>query len=1284
MNRTKKMIFSASLTLSFIALTCVSIFAQQITATVTGTITDLNGAVVPGATVTARSNDTGLTKTSVTGDNGIYTITFLPPGTYNITIEKTGFANATRENIKLEVAQTAGIDITLGVTAGNIEVEVNSNEVQLLQTETSNLETTIEQKLIEDLPSAERNIFSFVNLVPGTIDAGTAAGNPSGAVGSVGNRNFFDSNFAVSGGRASSNDILLDGVTNTVGDFGGVAISPPQDAIREFKVISGVAPAEYGRTAGGIVTIVTKAGGNKFHGALYEYLQDYRLNANGFFRNRNPATAERQKIKFNQFGGAISGPVFLPRFGEGTPPFYNGKNKTFFFFNYEARRQRPPFAREVLTVPTAAQRAGDLSDLLGGNRTDILFGPNNPGGAAGTPVRFGQIFNPYGAFVPYLQVNANGTTTQVLGRPVFQNNDLRGLPVCPTGTGTRTTACFDPVARAVLGYIPLPNAPGTTLPNTPGVINNFVINDTSEFTRDIFAGRIDQNISERQQFFGRFSYEVRRDAQPNYFNSAASNARTIRDTFGNFTLNHVFSLTSTVVNNLRYGYTRVRANQIPNGQGFDATVLGLPAYLRDTASNLQFPDFTIGGGADGLTVPGQVNSGSIGGAGNNQPRDVHTLADAMTFVRGKHTIKAGGEYRLYRFYPFQYFTPQGSFSFDRIFTRGPVPTVSYTQAATAGSALASFLLGLPSSGNREVITPLTVYKHYGAGFVQDDWKVRRNLTLNLGVRYEIETGTGEANQLVTNFDFDQPSQLNGRTTAVTDSFVNQLNPTATNLRGLLSYPEGGQTKANLNRFAPRVGFAYSFDNKTTLRGGYGIFFLPQSLEGTTAQGTNFTQGLVQSSQTTQVGGSTIFLTDPFPGGVQVATGNSLGANTRLGDQIFAVEPERKNTYNQQWNLVVQRELAKNLVLDIAYVGSRGVHLPIQQINLNQISQENLLYARDNFAAPGTCPTTANPNAACTSALAFLNFGVANPFLPLVRSASNPNGVIPAGTVISGATTTRLQLLRPFPQYSNVFYFRPLIGESKYHALQINLQKRFSDGLSATASYVWSKLMDTSGVGNGAAFLDPSSVQNVYNYKRGEYSLSTLDVPHRFVGSFSYELPFGRGKRFGRDLNPLVNAVVGGFQIAGTATVQSGTPILIIANGFSGLTGSGVGNAVRRPDRVGDNTIDRETFRQNARSGVAVIDASAFANPDAFSFGNGSRTYDDVRRDGYRNLDFSVIKNIGFRENRMKLQVRAEFLNVFNYVVFGTPGNNINSSNFGIVTTQGNRPRTIQLVGRFTF
>jgi hypothetical protein len=312
MNCLRKISIALSAALFCIALFAGSTLAQQITATLSGTITDPSGAVVPGATVTATSVETGLVKTATTNNEGNYTITFLQPGTYNITVNQTGFSPVTRENVRLEVAQTASIDITLGVTAGQVVVDVEGGETPLLQTETSQIETTIEQKLIEDLPSSERNIFSFVNLVPGTIDTGAALPNNalSGPVGSAGNRNFFDSNFAVNGGRASTNDNLLDGITNTIGDFNGVAISPPQDAVREFKVISGVAPAEYGRTGGGIVTVSTKSGTRKFHGALYEYFQDGNLNANGFRNNRNGIARINDSVK-HQFGGAVGGPLYF-------------------------------------------------------------------------------------------------------------------------------------------------------------------------------------------------------------------------------------------------------------------------------------------------------------------------------------------------------------------------------------------------------------------------------------------------------------------------------------------------------------------------------------------------------------------------------------------------------------------------------------------------------------------------------------------------------------------------------------------------------------------------------------------------------------------------------------------------------------------------------------------------------------------------------------------------------------------------------------------------------------
>ncbi len=393
------------------------------------------------------------------------------------------------------------------MTAEQVTVECCGSESPILQTETSNLETTIEQKLIEDLPSSERNIFSFVNLVPGTIDTNVALGNPNSAIGSSANRNFFDSNFAVNGGRASTNDVLLDGVTNTIGDFNGVTISPPQDAVREFKVISGVAPAEYGRTGGGIVTISSKSGTRKFHGALYEYFQDGNLNANGFQRNRLSQRRINELSK-HQFGGAIGGPIYIPNFGEGTPAVSCRQLKrTFFFANYEATARAKSIHAHA-DLPTLRMRNGDFGELLtGAART----GQTN---ADGTPALFGQLYNPFGALV-------GGK------RQAFANNNLSSLPACPA-TGTRTTACIDPVALAFLQYLPLPNQ--------PGLINNFLYSGTTEFDRDIFAARVDHTVSERQSFFVRFSYEKRTTAPPNFFGTPATAVSIVTDRFSNTTI----------------------------------------------------------------------------------------------------------------------------------------------------------------------------------------------------------------------------------------------------------------------------------------------------------------------------------------------------------------------------------------------------------------------------------------------------------------------------------------------------------------------------------------------------------------------------------------------------------------------------------------------------------------------------------------------------------------------------------------------------------------------------
>lgn len=1243
----KTALFSCLLMFCFTLLT-VSLHAQTITATVSGTITDPNGAVIPGATVTITSNDTGLIKTAETNDDGRYTVTFLQPGTYSIKVNKSGFSDSVANNIKLEVAQTASIDLSLQITGGTLNVEVESDSTPLLQTETSNLETTVESKLIEELPSIERNIFSFVNLVPGTIDTNAALGNPASQIGSSGNRNFFDSNFAVNGGRASTNDNLLDGITNTIGDFNGVAISPPQDAVREFKVVSGVAPAEYGRTGGGIITVSTKSGTRRFHGAIYEYFQDGNLNANGWVNNRRSLPRVNNSIK-NQFGGAIGGPVSFLGFGEGVP-IINKLEKTFFFANYELRREKNPFTR-ITTVPTAKMRTGDLSELLtGATRT----GQTDANGSASL---FGQVYNPYGALV-------NGR------RQAFANNNLSVLPVCTSSTN-RTAACLDPVALAVLQYLPLPNR--------SGLVNNYVFSDNIEFTRDLVSGRIDHTVSEKQNFFARFNYEKRYNAPPAYFGPVASLVTVQRDTFLNGTFNHVYNLRDNLINNLRVGYTRAHAKQASVSLGFDPTSIGLPSYIRDNASALIFPTFTIGGGnVESTIAAGEIAASQIGGAGNNQPRDTTSVADSVVYLRGNHTFKFGGEYRLYRFYPFQFNTPTGSYTFSRSATAGPVVSTSavVSPVEAAGSSLASFLLGIPSGISREVQVPITVFHHYGAAYAQDDWKITRKLILNLGLRWDFETPTASPQNLITRFDSDLASPLQGALNFNNlDAAVNTLNPNIRNLTGLLTFPNGEpQDETTYNRFAPRIGFAYSYDNKTTLRGGIGMFYLPVSLEGASALGTSFTDTQLQNPtafNSAQVSSSTVFLSNSFPNGIRTATGNSQGSLTSLGSNLTNVYlADSANSYNMQWNLVLQRELVKNLVLDIAYVGGRGRNLPSRNVELNQLSVEVLDFARAEVAA-----------GRAASVQAFLQQQVPNPFAGLATQFPTLN------SSLNGATIARAQLLRRFPQYQSVSQLSPKIGISNYHAMQINLQKRFSNGFSLLSNYVWSKLLDTGGVGNGARFTDPTNAEDIFNF-RDEYSYSSLDVPHRVTASFTYEIPYGKGKLFGNNAGWFANTLLGGWQVSGTGVWQKGAPLTITnAIGFAN-NGSlaGVNNSQIRPNRVSGVDPTPGSFGERVREGLSVFDPAAFSAADVanYRFGNAARTYNDIRRDNYKNIDLSVVKNFAWADGRQKLQFRGEFLNAFNFVVFGAPVLTFGSTTFGQVTTLGNRPRIIQLVGRYTF
>ncbi|NOT62366.1 MAG: TonB-dependent receptor, partial [Acidobacteria bacterium] len=820
----------------------------------------------------------------------------------------------------------------------------------------------------------------------------------------------------------------------------------------------------------------------------------------------------------------------------------------------------------------------------------------------------------------------------------------------PCGGAARTQMCLDPVALNIMKLLPLPNQ--------PGLVNNYVISDTASFKRDLMAIRIDQTVSDKHSFFGRYTKEFRQQAEPNFLGSIATNSRVIVDTFHNFTFNDLYSFTPNLINNFRYGYTRARAHQTPLSEGYDPGQLGLPAYILQTAPIGAFPILSFANaGAQGAGIASEITAGQIGGSGNNQPRDTQTFNNTLTWLRGAHNVKTGAEFRLIRFFAFQFNNPAGTYTFSRTQTRGPFPNVTPTNVAETGSGFASFLLGLPASGSKEQLTPITVYHHYYAGFVQDDWKFNSRLTLNLGLRWDYETGTGETHGLVANFDPLKDSHLKGRVAAPVDPIVRQLNPNFADLKGIINFPEGPATSYPNKRFAPRIGLAYRLGDKTVLRGGFGIYFVPLSVEQNTALGNVFTVNAPQAfdangqvRQPGTVNAPTVFLSNPFPNGITAPPGSSLGADTQIGQSPLFIEPTRRNAYIQQWNVVISRELKKNLVLDVAYSGAHGVRLPYRTVNLNQIPQSMIDFAKANFASARDFN-----GVAATSVNQFFNQTIANPFFGLI---TNPN------STLRNANVTRAQLLKPFPQYDNPQLFNPHIGASKYNSLQVRLQKRYSNGLTGNVSYVWGKLIDIGRNGNnnsGAA----TSIEDIYDLE-GEYAVSNFDVPHRLQASFSYELPFGRRKKFGHEWNRITQSVLGGWQVSGTVTSQSGTPISLVANGI------GLGFATRRTDKVaGDASFDNASER--ARAGDTWFNTALFSQPADFTLGTGARNFSDVRRDGYRDASLSLLKNFLFREGKHKIQLRGEFINAFNLVVFGTPGSNVSDQvNFGRITTQGNQ------------
>ncbi|HEX4168229.1 MAG TPA: TonB-dependent receptor [Bryobacteraceae bacterium] len=1161
---TNRIAFVSTLTF-LLSVFSTRLLGQTAYGSITGSALDSSGAPVSAVSVTLTSLETGAKRSITTGTDGGYQFVNVGTGNYKLEAEKQGFKHFVRQPVDVEVQNSLKIDITLQVGELSQQVEVTA-QTPLLQPETSSLGQVVEQRKVNELPLNGRNPLNLVALVPSVVPQGGSMQNPNGT------NPFAWGNYQIGGGMANQSSMLLDGSPLYISS-GQLALVPTQDSLQEFKVQTNNLPAEFDRFAGGVINMTTKGGTNELHGSAWEFLRNRDLNANDFFDNM--AGVPRPSFTQNQFGVNLGGPVYIPH-------VYNGHDKTFFFVDYEGFRLRQGQSFTE-TVPTLAERGGDFSNLRD---------------ASGNPV---PIYDP---------LTTTSAANGQYSRTQFPGNVL---PV------TR----LNPASLQLLRLYPLPNTTGNAFTG----VNNYVSNASVGGNNNQTVARIDQNVSDKQHIFARYSYWGNLNLPIDPFKTGVCQDRcTEQFNTNNFVLDDVYSLNSTTVLDLRASYLRFSYNRTPETLGFDLSQLGWPSSLNSQVAYNPVPTPCISG-----FDPANVFCSNGTGSTIVDRNENYDVIGSLTKILGAHTIKAGGEFlRTVENYV-QSNNPTGSFNFDQNFTSSnPLNPVG-------GSGLASFLLGYPSSGGADTPSPLAGQQLNWGAYVQDDWKVSKSLTVNLGLRWNAILPWTERHNRES---FFEPNVLN--------PVLQQAGIANYGALGLVASAERS-SRYNINpdykQFAPRVGLAYQVTPKTVLRAGYGISWLPPNLAGTYSTPDDFLGSFSTPYVASINNGITPYgnFSNPFQQGIIQPPGrNPIYQQQALGQGISATALNNPYGYAQQWNFDVQQELGEGFMLDVAYAGSKGTHLPFSGQQINQLPDQ------------------------------YLSLGS-----QLLQQVPNPYaGIVQQGS-LAASTVTRGQLLLPYPQYTGVSLIGSNVGDSSYESLQVKAEKRFTNGASLLVAYTHSKLISNTDA--LTSWLEPGGTGGVQNWNNlhAERSLTSFDVPDRLVVSYVLDLPFGKGRKFLSNASGFSNALIGGWGVEGVTTVQSGFPLHITTS--QNLTNSYGGGS--RPNVLGNASLSGSA--QSRLNGWFNI--NDFAQPAAFTFGDESRNDPNLRAAGIANWDFSTFKNFPFGpDGKLNLQFRAEFFNIFNRVQFGAPGQTFGTPQFGVVSTQQNLPRLVQFALRFAF
>jgi len=1122
--------------------------AQEFRATLTGRVTDTQGAVVPSAKVAVVNQESRAKTETVSGSDGFYSIPFLAPAAYEISVESPGFKGYIRDGVRLGANDRVTVDAVLEIGGVNEQVTINA-EASALEAATASTGEALESRQVSDLPLSGRAALILSQVAYGVIPTGNIqfvrpydASGPSG--------------ISMGGAPSQTNELLMDGSPITTANL-RAAYQPPLDAVDQVKVEVFQADAGYGHTGGGTINVITKSGTNRFHGTASEFNQVSALAANTFFANA--ARQPKAVTRYNQYGITTGGPVFLPK-------LFDGRNRLFYFFGWE-KIVAPALNTGTDTLPTAAERNGDFSALLG-------LGQN------------------YQIYDPQTGVSQNGR---------IQRQPFPGNIIPPSR--------ISPIAQKLQALYPLPNIPGR-----PDGGANYSVNTLQQDAYSNFIGRLDYNANERNKLFFTYREYDRTLLQNDDYPFAVGN--TLNRYGVGSSVDYISTFNATTFLDFRLNWTRFNEIRGVPSQGTSIATYGFPASLAAQSLFPSLPCITF----RSYNYIGCATAGSNG----QNPFDQYQIYISLSKVLNRHAFKAGVDLRLARQSSTAYGNASGAYTFGSEFTGGPF---NNSGAAPIGQDYAAFLLGLPGSGQFDLNTSYTTQAKYYSLFVQDDYRPTSTLTINAGLRYERDLPTLERyNRTVNGFDFANPSPIaTAAQAAYARNPLPQLPASQFQVRGgpLFANSSNRDIYKTSGHFSPRLGVAWKPDalgGKTVIRVGIGLFYFSLGDFGINQPGFSQTTPYLATLDGFLTPAAT--LSDPFAV-LRLPQGASQGLATNLGQGISFVSNEQRNPYSVRYHLDIQHQLPWDTVLEIGYAGNHAVHLAVNH-NLNFIPNQYL------SSSPVRDQATINS----------LTANVPNPFA----------GLIP-GTTLNGSTITASQLLVAYPQFTSVTLQNENIGSSYFQMFQTRLRKRFSGGVQVLVNYQYSKLIERTARLNGD---DTTLVKDV----------STDDRPQRFVASGSWDLPFGKGKHYGTNVNGFVNAAIGGWSVNGIFTVQQGAPL-----NFGNVLYLG-GPLHNQPRNVG-----------------GVFDVTRFERDSTKQLLNNIRTFADrfsnLRQDGVNNVDFSAIKRFPIRE-QVNLEFRTEFFNLLNHPLFNGPNLTPTSSSFGLITSQSNLPRRTQMALRLVW